>query len=52
MSSRSGELLDQGLDFFTTIITRLSKDDWERPAQCAGWTARDVLGHPATSQGR
>ncbi len=24
MSSRSGELLDQGLDFFTTIITQLS----------------------------
>lgn len=31
MSSRSGELLDQGLDFFTTIITQLSEDDWERP---------------------
>ncbi len=49
MSSRSGELLDQGLDFFTTIITRLSEDDWERPTPCAGWTARDVLGHLATS---
>jgi hypothetical protein len=22
---------DQGLDFFTTIITQLSEDDWERP---------------------
>jgi uncharacterized protein (TIGR03086 family) len=49
MSSRSGELLDQGLDFFTAIITRLSDDDWERPTPCAGWTARDVLGHLATS---
>jgi uncharacterized protein (TIGR03086 family) len=49
MSSRSGELLDQGLDFFTTIITRLGEDDWERPTPCAGWTARDVLGHLATS---
>src|SRR6266581_576982 len=49
MSSRSRELLDQGLDFFTTIITRLSEDDWERPTPCAGWTARDVLGHLATS---
>ncbi len=49
MSSRSGELLDQGLDFFTTIITRLSEDDWERPTPCADWTARDVLGHLATS---
>jgi hypothetical protein len=30
MSSRSGELLDQGLDFFTCILARLSEDDWER----------------------
>jgi uncharacterized protein (TIGR03086 family) len=51
MSSRSGEFLDQGLDFFTTIITQLSEDDWERPTPCAGWTARDVLGHLATSMG-
>ena len=49
MSSRSGELLDQGLDFFTAIITQLSDDDWERPTPCAGWTARDLLGHLATS---
>jgi uncharacterized protein (TIGR03086 family) len=49
MSSRSGELLDQGLDFFTAIITRLGEDDWERPTPCAGWTARDLLGHLATS---
>jgi uncharacterized protein (TIGR03086 family) len=49
VSSRSGELLDQGLDFFTAIITRLGEDDWERPTPCAGWTARDVLGHLATS---
>jgi uncharacterized protein (TIGR03086 family) len=49
MSSRSGELLDQGLDFFTTIVTQLSGDDWERPTPCADWTARDLLGHLATS---
>jgi len=49
MSGPSGELLDQGLDFFTTIITRLSEDDWERPTPCAGWTVRDVLGHLVTS---
>jgi uncharacterized protein (TIGR03086 family) len=49
MSSRSGGLLDQGLDFFTSIVTRLSDDDWERPTPCAGWTARDVLGHLMTS---
>ena len=51
MSSRSGELLDQGLDFFAAVITRLSEDDWERPTPCAGWTARDLLGHLATSIG-
>ena len=49
MSSRSGELLDQGLDFFTAIVTQLSEDDWERPTPCAGWTRRDLLGHLATS---
>ena len=49
MSSRSGELLDRGLDFFTAIITRLGEDDWERPTPCAGWTVRDVIGHLATS---
>jgi uncharacterized protein (TIGR03086 family) len=49
MSSRSGELLDQGLDFFTSIVTQLSEDDWERPTPCAGWTARDLIGHLATS---
>jgi uncharacterized protein (TIGR03086 family) len=48
-SSRSGELLDQGLDFFTAIITRLSEADWNRPTPCAGWTIRDVLGHLATT---
>ena len=51
MSSRSGQLLDRGLDFFTAIITRLGQDDWERPTPCAGWTARDLLGHLATSIG-
>jgi uncharacterized protein (TIGR03086 family) len=51
MSSRSGELLDQGFDFFTAIVTRLGEDDWERPTPCAGWTARDLLGHLATSIG-
>jgi uncharacterized protein (TIGR03086 family) len=49
MSGQSGEFLDQGLDFFTTVITRLSEADWGRPTPCAGWTARDVLGHLATT---
>jgi uncharacterized protein (TIGR03083 family) len=49
ISSRSGELLDQGPGFFTGIITRLGEVDWERPTPCPGWTARDLLGHLATS---
>jgi uncharacterized protein (TIGR03086 family) len=49
VTSRSGELLDQGLDFFTTIVTRLDDDDWARPTPCTGWDARDLLGHLATS---
>jgi uncharacterized protein (TIGR03086 family) len=49
MSSRSGQLLDRGLDFFASVVTRLGDDDWERPTPCAGWTARDLLGHLATS---
>jgi uncharacterized protein (TIGR03086 family) len=49
MSSRSGELLDQGLDFFTAVLTRLGDDDWERPTPCAGWTVRDLLGHLVTT---
>lgn len=47
--SRSGELLEQGLDFFTAVLTRLGDDDWERPTPCAGWTVRDLLGHLVTS---
>jgi uncharacterized protein (TIGR03086 family) len=49
MTSRSGQLLDQGLDFFAGVATRLGEDDWERPTPCAGWTARDLLGHLVTS---
>jgi uncharacterized protein (TIGR03086 family) len=49
MSSQSGELLGQGLGFFTAIAIRLGDDDWERPTPCAGWTARDLLGHLATT---
>jgi uncharacterized protein (TIGR03086 family) len=51
VSSRSGELFDRGLDFFTSIVTQLSDDGWERLTPCAGWTARDLVGHLATSVG-
>lgn len=51
MRSQSGELLDRGLDFFTSVVARLGEDDWERPTPCAGWTAGDLLGHLAISIG-
>jgi uncharacterized protein (TIGR03083 family) len=47
MSSRTAELFNQGLDFFTAVLTQVVDADWERPSPCAGWTARDLLGHLA-----
>jgi uncharacterized protein (TIGR03086 family) len=49
MSSRTAELFNQGLDFFTAVLTQVVDDDWERPSPCAGWTARDLLGHLAST---
>jgi uncharacterized protein (TIGR03086 family) len=34
-----------GLDHCTSCMQALGPDDWDRPTPCAGWTARDVLGH-------
>jgi uncharacterized protein (TIGR03086 family) len=34
-----------GLDHFTSCVHALGPDDWDRPTPCAGWTARDVVGH-------
>lgn len=33
---------------FTDRAAAMSPDDWERPAPCAGWTARDVVDHLVT----
>lgn len=49
MAADSGELFDQGLDFFTATLSRLEPDEWDRPSPCQGWTALDVLGHLGTS---
>jgi hypothetical protein len=49
MSSRTAELFNQGLDFFTAILIQVEDDDWERSSPCAGWTARDLLGHLAAT---
>jgi uncharacterized protein (TIGR03086 family) len=34
-----------GLDHFTSCVHDLGPDDWDRQTPCAGWTARDVVGH-------
>ncbi len=49
MSSRTAGLFNQGLDFFTAILIQVEDDDWERSSPCAGWTARDLLGHLAAT---
>ena len=49
MSTRTAELFNQGLDFFTAVLTQVVDDDWERSSPCAGWTARDLLGHFAST---
>jgi uncharacterized protein (TIGR03086 family) len=45
MPPRSDEVFARGLDAFGAVVARLDDADWDRPSPCAGWTARDVLGH-------
>jgi uncharacterized protein (TIGR03086 family) len=45
MTLTSDTVFLRGLDVFGGAVARLSADDWDRPSPCAGWTARDVLGH-------
>jgi uncharacterized protein (TIGR03086 family) len=45
----SGELLERGLDFCTNIVRKFDDRDWARSTPCAGWSARDLLGHLWTS---
>jgi hypothetical protein len=49
MSIRSGELFDQGLDFFSTIITRLKRRRLGATTTVRRLDARDLLGHLASS---
>lgn len=32
-------------DGFGEVVDLMADGDWEQPAPCAGWTARDVVGH-------
>jgi uncharacterized protein (TIGR03086 family) len=49
MTSDSGTLFLDGLDFCGAVVDQLGADDWDRPSPCEGWTALDVLGHLTTS---
>ena len=33
---------------FGDVVARVPDDAWDAPAPCAGWTARDVVGHLVT----
>lgn len=43
--SRPDAVFLDGLDFFSSAVSRLDASDWERPSPCEGWRALDVLGH-------
>ncbi|MFI0453024.1 TIGR03086 family metal-binding protein [Actinomadura sp. 6N118] len=35
----------RALDLFEGVVGGVTRDGWDRPSPCAGWTARDVTGH-------
>ena len=35
----------EGLDFFSHAVGLVPAQGWDRPSPCAGWTARDIVGH-------
>ena len=41
----STELLRLSIADFTSVVDRLSSDQWSRPTACDGWTGRDLLAH-------
>jgi uncharacterized protein (TIGR03086 family) len=45
-------LFDQRADRFTQVVDAVRDRDggWDAPAPCAGWSARDVVGHVVDSQ--
>jgi uncharacterized protein (TIGR03086 family) len=38
-----------GLDVFGAVVGAVPTSAWDAPSPCAGWTARDVLGHLGSS---
>lgn len=49
MTTTSGTVFLDGLDFCGGVVGQLEAGDWDRPSPCDGWTALDVLGHLTTS---
>jgi uncharacterized protein (TIGR03083 family) len=43
-------LLDNEAGRLDAFLSGLGESGWKRPSRCAGWTARDVLGHLAASE--
>lgn len=40
----------RALDLFEGLVAGVSRDGWDAPSPCAGWTARDVAGHVTGGQ--
>lgn len=45
MAWNSADTYRAGLDFFTRVVRAVPGDRWDSPSPCAGWAAKDVLGH-------
>ncbi len=41
---------NRALDLFEGLVAGVSRDGWDAPSPCAGWTARDVAGHVTGGQ--
>lgn len=39
----------RGIEQFSSVVDRVPPDGWDNPTPCAGWRARDVLGHVGTA---
>ncbi|MGW5417781.1 TIGR03086 family metal-binding protein [Actinomadura geliboluensis] len=40
----------RALDLFEGLVAGVSRDGWDAPSPCAGWTARDAAGHVTGGQ--
>ncbi|MFZ2512170.1 MAG: maleylpyruvate isomerase N-terminal domain-containing protein, partial [Gordonia sp. (in: high G+C Gram-positive bacteria)] len=49
MAWDSLDMYRNGLEFFSGVVETVPAAGWDRASPCAGWTARDVLGHVGTA---